>query len=193
MRVRCCAIYPASSGFCCPARAIRRRWCELVGDEQTLKKPSCLRTAPALSRSSARGFHQTPTGEHGGAVRRLGDDSFEVREQATRGPAGRRRAAGPLLQVAVNDADAEIARRAGAVCKRLIFGAPAPTEARRAQSSGLHPSRDSPFPPFSARWTQIKVYQSSKDIRRFDKRCAPHELTGKSPAIGRKFRVSRRR
>jgi len=88
------AIYPASSGFCL---SCSRDPPALVRNLSAMNRPEGSQAAygrPGLVAFFARGFHQTPTGETGGGGSPLGDDSFEVREQATRDLLAAGRAAG---------------------------------------------------------------------------------------------------
>ena len=58
------------------------------------------------------------------AIRRLGNDDFEVREKASNYLKQTGRLAVPFLKTALNDNDAEIVRRAGTDALVAVFSAP---------------------------------------------------------------------
>jgi hypothetical protein len=85
----------------------------LAQDEKTLREAGVSSDGPGLLDFFRR---RTPSNEDldrlRAAIRRLGDESFHVREQASRDLAAAGRASLPFLRPALEDADAEVARRA---------------------------------------------------------------------------------
>src|SRR5947209_19629229 len=100
-------------GFLClqvilPAGAAATGTDVLAGDKQTLLDAKVPIDGPGLvAFFRSRVVPETDRTKLAAWVRRLGDDSFEVREQASRDLIAAGRAAGPIVQAAVSDPDAE--------------------------------------------------------------------------------------
>jgi HEAT repeat protein len=85
----------------------------LVADEKLLRGAGVATDGPGLlAFLRARSPAATEPARLAAAIRRLGDDSFDVREQTSRDLITAGRPAVPLLRRALSDPDAEIARRA---------------------------------------------------------------------------------
>src|SRR5262245_17070049 len=98
----------------------------LLGDERTACDEAVLKAAGLASDGPAllRFFRQrTPTEAElarlAAEVRRLGADSFQERERATRQLRAAGRSALPLLRAAVNDPDPEVVRRVARLLREL--------------------------------------------------------------------------
>ncbi|HZT81773.1 MAG TPA: HEAT repeat domain-containing protein [Gemmataceae bacterium] len=104
----------------------------LAADEQALRAAKLPTDGPGLlAFFKARTPSDADREKLAATVRRLGDESFEVREQATRELIARGRSAVPFLRPALRDPDPEIARRA-ARCLEAIAGGNEPALAASA-------------------------------------------------------------